>query len=157
MMRVEIQANKQEKNLAEIEARVRQAIRKGLMALALDMQNNARKSILKGGKTGEAYGRGGKFKRGKNAGKYRKYHQASAPGQPPANDTGFLANAIIAGEVNETTVELRSLAPYSLCLEYGTVKMAARPFMRPAAWVTSLKADKVMAAYAEKATRKFSE
>ena len=51
MMRVEIKTNKYEKNINEIDDRVMAAITKGLMALAFDMQNNARKSILKGNKT----------------------------------------------------------------------------------------------------------
>lgn len=154
MIKVDVKLDKVDKSLLSLDENIENAIADALMAIALDAQNIARKSILKGAKTGYIYGRGGKFKRGKNKGNYRSYHKSSAPGQPPANDTGFLANRIIVGEVNKKLVELRSLAPYSADLEYGTYKMAARPFLRPAAWSASLKADKTMAAYANKAINK---
>ncbi|MFC6487355.1 HK97-gp10 family putative phage morphogenesis protein [Nitratireductor sp. GCM10026969] len=61
-------------------------------------------------------------------------HVPSLPGEPPNRDTGFLDTNI------ETTIEthnppkvhVTSNAPYSAALEYGTSKMAERPFMRPA-------------------------
>ena len=60
--------------------------------------------------------------------------RASAPGQPPANDDGILANEI-AVEIGVTglnaTVESR--AEYSDDLEFGTSTIAPRPFMKPAA------------------------
>lgn len=63
-----------------------------------------------------------------------KNHVPSLPGEPPNWDTGELANGI------ETTrgpkkmqASTDSTAPHSDPLESGTSKMAARPFMRPAA------------------------
>lgn len=62
-------------------------------------------------------------------------HQASAPGEPPANMLGILANSF---KVNVTqtgtliTASITNTAPYAKFLEFGTRKMAARPFMRPA-------------------------
>jgi HK97 gp10 family phage protein len=61
-----------------------------------------------------------------------KGHVASAPGQPPNQDTGVLAGNIEAVQTGPLTAEVSSNAPYSAPLEYGTSKMAARPFMRPA-------------------------
>ena len=64
-----------------------------------------------------------------------KNHVASAPGEPPNADTRHLDSNI------ETRLEKSSFLPrvsvesnaeYSAALEYGTEKMAARPFMRPA-------------------------
>lgn len=60
-------------------------------------------------------------------------HKASGPGEPPAPDTGNLIRNIqtridpakLTGNVNFGTV-------YSRYLEYGTAKMAPRPFARPA-------------------------
>lgn len=61
-------------------------------------------------------------------------HIPSAPGEPPNADTRFLDGNI------ETKLErpappkvsVTSHAPYSAALEYGTEKMEARPYMRPA-------------------------
>lgn len=64
----------------------------------------------------------------------RPPHQASAPGEPPAYDTGNLLSMmriktenVIAG----TIVKIESHALYSRYLEFGTSKMAPRPFIRP--------------------------
>lgn len=61
--------------------------------------------------------------------------QASAPGEPPAVRTGRLLNGFKA-QINNTTsglsVRITNSAPYAAMLEYGTKKMAPRPFMRPA-------------------------
>lgn len=143
---------------ANTRAAIEKAVKDGLMATALFGQNYAKKSILRGRKTGEIYGRGGKLKRGKNKGKFRRYHQASAPGQPPANDLGFLANNIMAEFSLTSTAgmyvtELRSKAPYSAALEFGTVHMAARPFLRPAAWQAGVQGEKMIREYVRKATR----
>lgn len=61
-----------------------------------------------------------------------KAHVPSAPGEPPNNDTGVLANNIETVQVAEDRVEVSSNAPYAAHLEYGTSKMAERPYMRPA-------------------------
>lgn len=63
-----------------------------------------------------------------------KGHVASAPGQPPNWDTGELANGIetIKGP-KAMQASTSSTAPHSDPLENGTSKMAARPFMTPAA------------------------
>jgi HK97 gp10 family phage protein len=62
-----------------------------------------------------------------------KGHVPSAPGQPPNADTRLLDNSIETIKKSELAVDVVSNAPYSQDLEYGTSKMAARPFMRPAA------------------------
>jgi len=91
----------------------------------LMVQNTAKESILKGG-TGRLYE------------KYepRRSHRASAPNQPPASDTGFLASQITMNvdvKANGTVVgQIISAAPYSKHLEFGTTNMTERPFMQPA-------------------------
>tara|TARA_R100000951_G_scaffold96205_1_gene85419 strand:+ start:2660 stop:3085 length:426 start_codon:yes stop_codon:yes gene_type:complete len=63
----------------------------------------------------------------------RRTHTASAAGQPPATDTGFLAtNIVLEIDVNQLGASVESRANYSTALEFGTSKMAARPFMQPA-------------------------
>lgn len=91
----------------------------------LMVQNTAKQSILAGG-TGKTYQ------------KYepKRTHTASAPNQPPASDTGFLASQItmdVDVKANGTVVgQIISAAPYSKHLEFGTVNMTERPFMQPA-------------------------
>lgn len=59
-------------------------------------------------------------------------HRASAPGHPPATDTGALLRSIqFTPEPKGASVGSRIV--YARYLEYGTTKMAARPVWRPAA------------------------
>lgn len=60
-----------------------------------------------------------------------KGHVPSLPGQPPSADTRRLDGNIETVQVAPLKVEVSSNAPYSAALEYGTSKMAARPFMGP--------------------------
>ena len=62
----------------------------------------------------------------------RREHRASAPGQPPASDTGNLVSKIIVRQKSQDVTSVESNANYSAFLEYGTSKMEARPFMLPA-------------------------
>ncbi|WP_454798586.1 HK97-gp10 family putative phage morphogenesis protein [Novosphingobium lindaniclasticum] len=61
-----------------------------------------------------------------------KKHVASAPGQPPNNDTGTLAGNIETNQTAPLVVEVSSNADYASALEFGTSKLAARPYMGPA-------------------------
>ena len=56
----------------------------------------------------------------------------STPGDPPGVDTGFLRSSIHVESVSSLIREVIAGAEYSEPLEYGTFKMAPRPFMRPA-------------------------
>lgn len=59
----------------------------------------------------------------------------SAAGEPPVTDTGFLVSNItteVQTEGRRVTGIVRSQAPYSAFLEFGTQQMPARPFMQPA-------------------------
>lgn len=60
-------------------------------------------------------------------------HVASLPGEAPNNDTGVLANNIETVAVNPLKVEITSKARYAARLEFGDSKIAARPYMAPAA------------------------
>lgn len=66
-----------------------------------------------------------------------KNHVASAPGQPPNADSGVLDKGIGVYPVPRKTadgieVTIVSMARYSEALEFGSSKMSARPFFRPA-------------------------
>ena len=61
-----------------------------------------------------------------------KQHQASAPGQAPAIDTGNLVNSIRHQRVGQENARTYTNTEYAAHLEFGTAKMAPRPFMTPA-------------------------
>lgn len=71
-------------------------------------------------------GTGRRYPRGK------KTHQASAPGEPPAVDTGQLRASIRREKAGLFTWRVGTGLEHAPHLEYGTSKMAPRPFMRPA-------------------------
>jgi hypothetical protein len=71
---------------------------------------------------------------GPKSGRLYGPHQASAPGQMPAVDLGNLVANVNAEMVDATNgVVHTGSVDYAVHLEYGTVNMAARPFMTPAA------------------------
>ena len=61
-------------------------------------------------------------------------HIASRPGEAPNADTGELELGIdVRLRSSDKAVEVVSLAEYSAELEFGSSRIAERPFMRPAA------------------------
>ncbi len=63
-----------------------------------------------------------------------KAHVPSAPGTPPNNDSGVLANNIetIRDPENPLRVLVSSNAPYAAVHEFGNSKLPERPYLRPA-------------------------
>jgi len=60
-------------------------------------------------------------------------HQSSAPGEPFASDTGEAVRQIdLSFSSDGLTGYVDSKAEYGAALEFGTEKMEARPYMRPA-------------------------
>lgn len=111
--------NKSRKVMDKYESQVERIIIKG----ANDVRNTAVKSINTHQSSGITYE------------KYnpRRTHTASTAGNPPNTDTGYLAgniHVVFDGDKHGASVESR--ADYSEALEFGTSKMAARPFMQPA-------------------------
>lgn len=124
-----------------------QETEKRLIAIGLQLERDIKKSMVAG--TGRTYVKGKK----KDI-----IHVASAPGQPPAVDTGRLRASISTNwsgsilwrgktgpQAEQTdgigrptkkqekfTVVVGSNVAYAPFLEFGTRKMAARPYMRPA-------------------------
>lgn len=61
-----------------------------------------------------------------------KNHVPSRPGESPNRDSGVLQAGLEVQRTGPLTVEVRAETPYSAPLEFGSSKVAARPFMRPA-------------------------
>ena len=61
-----------------------------------------------------------------------KGHVASAPGESPNADTHRLDRSIETSRVSPLEVKVTANSGYASALEFGTSKVAARPFMRPA-------------------------
>lgn len=102
--------------------------KKVLRAAATEVMQEARSLIRQSQGAGRAYyGSGGN--------KYKPYlkgrHQASAPGQPPATQTGFLANSLIARAFKSGGgFAVRDKAFYSASLERGA-KGAGKRVLQP--------------------------
>ena len=58
---------------------------------------------------------------------------SSAPGEAPSDPEGRIAAAVTAGPDESGGASLTVALPFARDLEFGTTKMAARPFLRPAA------------------------
>ncbi len=105
----------------ELTQGMRLAIMRGLFTVGNLVRNEAINSIVTGTRSGREYRRRGVVR------------IASAPGEPPARDLGNLHNNITL-QMNPALlmVSVNSAAKYSAALEFGTRKMAPRPFMRRA-------------------------
>lgn len=69
---------------------------------------------------------------GPKSGRWYGGHQASAPGEAPAVDTGTLINSVQT-DVQGTEGSVYTNQEVAPMLEYGTSRMAPRPFFTPAA------------------------
>lgn len=83
------------------------------------------------------------------------FHKASAPGAPPARDTGHLARSWQVGFSRRGTVERQgnvyrlvvgSNLNYAKWLEFGTKNMAERPYVRPVAEIMRRRAPLIIQA-----------
>jgi HK97 gp10 family phage protein len=111
------------KNLHKRMDFVQNNVLKVLNSSALLVEGSAKESIQRGIKSGKTYTRGGVV------------HQASAEGEAPATDTGFLVSNIthqFAKKGKTMASKVLSKANYSEFLEFGTRNMGARPFLQPA-------------------------
>lgn len=63
--------------------------------------------------------------------KPRRTHTASAPGDAPAVDTGRLRGSIAANQLAPYRWRVGTNVKYAAFLEFGTRRIAPRPFMRP--------------------------
>jgi hypothetical protein len=119
---VRIKRSEVDGGFAAVEPKVRAGAIDGLNAVGLAMLNSAKRKIQKGPASGITYQKYGP----------RRVHQASAPGEAPATDTGGLVNSGFH-ELDESALEVSvGFAKfYAALLEYGTRIMEKRPFLLP--------------------------
>lgn len=86
--------------------------------LAIDTQREAVQGIQRGPATGAVRPDGSR---------------ASAPGEYPMSDTGRLANSVVANlpTSGNISTEVGTNVQYGRYLEFGTTRMAARPWLLP--------------------------
>jgi hypothetical protein len=121
------------KNISELS---KKGIRQAYYDIGKDLRQTTQELILDNDKSGKVYVRrlSGRLVR----------HQASAPGQAPANLTGNLRRSIgfdvRGGEqlefgsragLPQGATAPQAIAEYSKGLEVGTSKVAARPYLKP--------------------------
>lgn len=108
-------------NGPSIAALARQGAARGVVSATEIVRSEAISLILDGPKTGRVYRR------------RSVEHRASAPGEAPASDTGRLVNSIRTDfDLGALVGKVIASTAYAAYLEYGTAKMEARPYMRPA-------------------------
>jgi HK97 gp10 family phage protein len=109
------------KNINRAQVAARKAAEREVDRARLAVETTAKKLIQRGPKSGEVYQ------------KYnpKRKHKASAPGQPPATDTGTLVNSIESKRDGLVAVIWTEKA-YGKFLEFGTRDIAARPWLTPA-------------------------
>lgn len=114
---------------------------KAMKKSALLVERKAKRIMGTGASSGKKLRRSG-------TGKNKKYHRPSAPGSPPAVDTGILRSSVastvnikglnLIGMVGSDIDHIRGAAiagtdvEYGFYLELGTRNMQARPWLRPA-------------------------
>ena len=136
-------ADKFREALSAMSDDVKAEVGKEVMAVALELRTDVIKSVQQGPASGRVYQ---KYKP-------RRVHQASAPGEAPASDTGRLANSIFFDKEGPLTATVGSLVTYAAHLEYKPSNMGGRPFFRPAVEKMRADFDKRISAAVERALR----
>lgn len=107
-------------NLAAADDYADDVLERGVRAATLDAEKAAIEILTENPGKGRVYRRGTKF------------HRASAPGAPPALDTGFLSQSVsheVTKTANGWVGRVIASAAYAAALEFGTERMKPRPFL----------------------------
>lgn len=105
-------------DFGKLEAMAVEKSERGVLAAALQGEAILKADLLSRPGTGRKYGK----------------HVASAPGHPPAPDTGRLRNAtaadqVVRHEADAVVGRVVANTEYAHWLEVGTERMAARPYL----------------------------
>lgn len=121
MARVQIEGlDKLTKKLLKLPANLTKGLKREINLSAILIQSEAIKSISKGSRSGVRYKRGGKM------------GQRSAPGEFPKTDRGRLVASIKTDSppaAKGLIARVGTNLNYGRFLEFGTLKMAARPWL----------------------------
>ncbi|MDN3273389.1 hypothetical protein QWJ07_03980 [Frankia sp. RB7] len=123
-------ADKLIQTLGDLPKALQRPITAALLQSAAEMQAYAVPKIQKNSGTGRTYKRG------------RRTHIASSSGEFPNTDTGALVAAMRFEEQGPFSVIWGAFIRYAKYLEFGTSRMAARPFIRPTFKMFQAKATK---------------
>ena len=108
------------KALKDLGAGIDGAVNKAIVRTANQVRGEAIKMISREISSGRVYVRG------------KKIHTASAAGDAPNTDEGILVGSIAVENPRRGTSFVGTSVEYGKYLEFGTSKMAARPWLRPA-------------------------
>lgn len=113
-------ADKLIKKLQRLPLDMRGGIGSALALSVIDLDAYAKQHISGGGRSGRTYRR------------RSVTHQASAPGEFPKTDTGQLVSSLFFRVgADKLSAFFGTKLAYGKYLEYGTSRMAARPWLRP--------------------------
>lgn len=118
-MRVDVELNGINQlfaQLRELDGHGEQAVSDTIAELALLTERTAVQGVRGGAATGRVYRRGSRT------------HQASAPGEYPASDTGRLMGSIMS-DIQPMEARVGTNLEYGRFLEFGTSRMAPRPWL----------------------------
>lgn len=107
-------------DLSRIGEKAEANVAKAVKAVAFMINADVKQAYQKGPKTGRIYQRGGVT------------HQASAPGEAPATDTGTLVSSVYFDQESKMSATVGSRLAYAHYLEFGTRNIAQRPAWVPA-------------------------
>src|SRR3954453_1205524 len=111
------------KALDSFPAKTERVVRAVVRAPAMRVEGTAKERIHRPPKTGRLYRTFNK----------RKLHRASAPGESPATDSGTLASRVFHDvQAGGFAASVFSDVNYASYLEFGTRRMAPRPYLAPA-------------------------
>ncbi|QDP54147.1 MAG: hypothetical protein GOVbin4685_7 [Prokaryotic dsDNA virus sp.] len=98
---------------------IQQAVSNVVLETAAEIEAGVKLRMQQGPATGRTYKR------------RSVVHRASAPGEPPAPDTGVLLGSIYHERAGQFSAVVGSRLAYAAFLEWGTFKMAPRPAWTP--------------------------
>lgn len=120
-LKTDRQNRKVELQIAQSAQLTRRGIRTAYFRLGNDLVKEARRLILEGPKTGRVSRILRKVRRVK--------HQASAPGEAPANLSGLLRRSIAYQQRGGEQMEFGARTDYAPFLELGTRRISQRPYL----------------------------
>jgi hypothetical protein len=127
--------------LGRLGEQITDAVKNAVHAAGYEHRNKIRLLMVNSPRTGRIYRR------------RRVVHRASAPGEPPAPDTGMLLGSIqiTRQEDRPPFIEVGSTVVYARSLEFGSQQVAPRPAWTPAAEETRAELPRMIVEFVRRA------